>query len=144
MTLYNVGASPLGSRHGRMVNLPLLSSDCRGPLLWSKKVRPSRILNKEWIKDHPWWVTRLATDLMISCCWYRTRARSTLNFLAIRNLTADAHGNWKRSVSILNRSKIIGIIDNWEAVKWCAVHIHCWVIRRTYWTLNWASIWRRE
>ena len=53
VTQYIVRASPLGSRHGRMVNLPLLSSDCRGPLLWSKKVRPSRILDKKWIKDHP-------------------------------------------------------------------------------------------
>ena len=37
----------------------------------------------------------LLSDLIISCCWYRTRALSTLNFLAIRNLTAEGHGSCK-------------------------------------------------
>ena len=35
----------------------------------------------------------LPTDLMISCCWYSTRALSTLNFLAIKNLTAEGQGS---------------------------------------------------
>ena len=55
---------------------------------------------------------------MISCCWYRTKALSTLNFLAMRNLTAEDQERsfislLARHLFTFSRNRVVAASSSW-------------------------------